>query len=147
MATYRDDPYAGYNFLVTLPGIGENGLRAAFSEVSGLEAELEVIEYRTGGEDFTVRKLPGLKKFTNLTLKRGITGDTAFWQWIRAAMDGQVQRLDGVVELLDETRTPVLRWRFRRGWPCKYAGPSLRAGRNEVALETLEICHEGLELE
>ena len=147
MATYRDDPYAGYNFIVTIPGIGENGLRAAFSEVSGLEAQLEVIEYRTGGEDLTVRKLPGLKTFTNLTLKRGITGDTAFWNWIKAAMDGQVQRVDGVIELLDEARTPVLRWRFRRGWPCKYSGPSLSAGSNEVALETLEITHEGLELE
>ncbi len=146
MATYRDDPYAGYNFLVTIPGVGENGLRAAFHEVSGLEAELEVIEYRTGGEDHTVRKLPGLKSFTNLTLKRGITGDTAFWQWIRAAMDGQVQRVDGAIELLDESRTPVLRWTFRRGWPCKYAGPRLHAGSNEVALETLVIAHEGLEL-
>jgi phage tail-like protein len=147
MATYRDDPYAGYNFLVTIAGVGDGGLRAAFSEVAGLEARLEVIEYRTGGEDTTVRKLPGLKSFTNLTLKRGITGDTAFWNWIRAAMDGQVQRADGVIELLDEARAPVLRWRFRRGWPCRYAGPSLRAGCSEVALETLEITHEGLELE
>lgn len=147
MATYRDDPYAGYNFLVTIPGIGDDGLRAAFSEVSGLEARLEVIEYRTGSEPLAVRKLPGLKSFTNLTLKRGITGDTAFWDWIRAALDGQVQRVDGTIALLDEARNPVLRWRFRRGWPCRYAGPSLSAGSSEVALETLEIAHEGLELE
>ncbi len=147
MATYRDDPYAGYNFLITIPGVAEEGLRAAFSEVSGLDVEIEVIEYRTGSEDFTVRKLPGLKTFTNITLKRGIIGDTAFWNWIRAGLQGQVQRVNGVIELLDESRTPVLRWRFRRGWPCKYSGPSLNATGNEVALETLEITHEGLELE
>jgi phage tail-like protein len=147
MPTYRDDPYAGYNFLITIPGVAEEGLRAAFSEVSGLEAEIEVIEYRTGGEDFTVRKLPGLKKFTNITLKRGIVGDAAFWNWVRAGLQGQVQRVNGTIDLLDETRTPVMRWRFHRGWPCKYSGPSLRAGTSEVAMETLEIAHEGLELD
>lgn len=147
MAVLRDDPYAGYNFLVTLGGIAEEGPRAAFSEVTGLAAEIEVIEYRSGSEDARVRKLPGLKKFPNLTLKRGVTGDTTFWDWLRAGLNGQVQRVDGVVTLLDETRSPVMRWRFHRGWPCRYEGPSLRAGANDVAIETLEIAHEGLELD
>ncbi|HOX26212.1 MAG TPA: phage tail protein [Candidatus Krumholzibacteria bacterium] len=147
MATFRDDPYGDFNFLITIPGVGEEGLRAAFSEVAGLEVRIEVVEYRNGNEDITVRKLPGLKKFTNLTLKRGVIGDLAFWQWIRSAMDGQVRRVDGTIELLNESREPVLRWRFRRGWPCRYAGPSLSAKTGEVAIETIEICHEGLELE
>jgi phage tail-like protein len=147
MATYRDDPYPEFNFLVTVEGIGDDGARAGFAEVTGLGVSIEPIEYRNGNEDITVRKLPGLKKFTNITLKRGVTGDLALWEWIRTAMDGQLQRRTVVIRLLSEGREPVLQWRLRRAWPCKYEGPSLRAGASDVALETLEICHEGLDLE
>jgi phage tail-like protein len=149
MSTYRDDPYADYNFLVTINGVADDAgtVRAGFQEVSGLGVTIEPIEYRNGNEDITVRKLPGLKKFTNITLKRGITGDLAFWQWIKASLDGQVMRCDGSIVLLDEARQEVLRFVFRRGWPCKWDGPAFNAKNNEVAMETLEICHEGLEIE
>jgi phage tail-like protein len=149
MAVVREDPYAACNFHVMIPGILEDGrsARAAFSEVSGLDVEIATIEYRTGAEDLTVRKLPGLNKSTNITLKRGITGDLTLWTWLKAVMDGNVRRADGTITLLDESRQPVMAWRFRRAWPCKLSGPTLNAKSNEVAIEVLELCHEGLELE
>ena len=145
----RDDPYGGYNFLVTVTGVSTDGIavKGSFSEASGLETEVSPIEYRNGSEDITVRKLPGLKKFTNITLKRGITGDIDFWNWIHKAMQGQILRAEGSVMLLNENRQEVLRWNFCRGWPCKYTGPGLNAHNTEIAMETLEICHEGLEID
>jgi phage tail-like protein len=148
MATFREEPYGDFNFMISIHGISEGDeIAAGFSEVSGLGVAVEPIEYRNGNEDITVRKLPGLKKFTNITLKRGVVGDLAFWEWVKAAMDGAVQRADVTISLLDESRAEaVLQWRVRRAWPCRYEGPSLRAGSSDVALETLELCHEGLEL-
>ncbi len=148
-AVFRPDPYPGYNFLVEINGVSDDGaaVQGSFSEVSGLGVEITPIEYRNGSEDITVRKLPGLKKFNNIVLKRGITGDTGFWNWVVAAMDGQVQRADGSIILLDESRQEVMRFNFRRGWPTKWEGPSLNAKANEVAIEMIEICHEGLEIE
>lgn len=145
----REDPYGGYNFLVTVNGVSDDGnaVKGAFSEVSGLETEVSPIEYRNGSEDITVRKIPGLKKFTNIMLKRGSTGDIDFWNWIRTAMKGEVQRADGSIILLDENRDEVMRWNFTRGWPCKYTGPGFNAANNEIAMETLEICHEGLSID
>lgn len=145
----REDPYGGYNFLVTVNGVSDDGqaVKGSFTEASGLETEVAPIEYRNGSEDITVRKMPGLKKFTNITLKRGVTGDIDFWNWILAGMKGQVLRAEGSVVLLDEKRQEVLRWNFRRGWPCKFTGPGLNATNNEIAMETLEICHEGLSVD
>jgi phage tail-like protein len=120
---------------------------AGFAEVCGLETDTDVIEYRNGNEDLTVRKIPGLRKFTNITLKRGITTSLELWQWRRTVMDGQIERRSGAVILLDESRQPVRRFEFREAWPCRWEGPALRAKGNEVAIETLEICHEGLDVE
>jgi len=147
--TFREDPYGAYNFLVVVNGISDDGnpTRAGFSEASGLEVEQTPVEYRNGNEDITVRKLPGLKKFMNITLKRGVTGDLAFWNWIRTAMKGQVQRAQGSIIMHDENHQPVLRWNFTRAWPCKYTGPGYNAGNNETAMDTVEICHEGLSID
>jgi phage tail-like protein len=146
---YRDSPYPAYNFEVVVTGVSDDGraVKGSFAEVSGLGVEIDPIEYRTGSEDLTVRKLPGLRKFSNITLKRGIIGDLAFWNWLVSAMSGHVQRTDGAVILLDEGRSEVLRWNFTRGWPCKWTGPQLCAKGNEIAIETLEICHEGLSVD
>ena len=143
----RPDPYGGYNFQVTVNGVSDDGtaVKGSFTEASGLEVEISPIEYRNGSEDITVRKIPGLKKFTNITLKKGITGDLEFWNWILDAMNGQVNRTSGSIMLLDENRQEVMRWNFTRGWPCKHTGPGLNAANNEIAMDTLEICHEGLE--
>ncbi len=148
-AVYRDDPYGGYNFVVEITGISPDGkaVKGAFCEVSGLDVEVPPIEYRNGSEDITMRKIPGLKKFTNLTLKRGLIGDLAFWNWVVEGMNGKVQRVEGSVALLDENRKEVMRWNFRRAWPSKYTGPSLNAKNNEIAMESLEISHEGLEID
>jgi phage tail-like protein len=149
MAIARDDPYGAYNFRVELSGLGVDPDSAAgsFSEVSGLGVEIEPIEYRAGTEIGTVRKLPGVKKYSNIVLKRGVTGHVAFWEWLVHAVNGTPQRVDGSIVLLDENRQEVVRWNFRRGWPCKWEGPALGAKNNEVAIETLEICHEGLEID
>ena len=90
-ATYRDDPYPAFNFEVVVNGISEDGrsVKGSFMEVSGLGVEIPAIEYRTGGEDITVRKIPGLKKFSNIVLKRGIIGDLTFWNWLLEAMNGR----------------------------------------------------------
>jgi len=138
----RNDPFAAFNFLVEIDNIA----KASFSEVSGLDVEVAAIEYREGGENvLTVRKLPGLAKYTNITLKRGYTADLSLWKWIKGVIDGKVQRANVAITLLNDQRQPVVRWQVREAWPCKYEGPDLNAKANDVAIETLEICHEGLE--
>ncbi len=140
----RDDPYAGYNFRVIITTVSDDGVAVSgsFSEVSGLEVEVPPILYRNGSEDITQRKIPGLKKFTDITLKRGVTGHVGFWNWIVEALNGKVRRTAGSIMLLDENRNEVMRWNFSRAWPCKYTGPALHAGNNEIAIETLVICCE-----
>ena len=137
----RSDPYKNFNFNVSIEGI-----TMGFSECTGLDAEVNVIEYREGG-DHLVRKLPGLKKFTNITLKRGITDSLEIYNWFKAIMNGQNDRRDGSVILLDEESKPVARWNFKNAWPCKYQGPRLNAKGNEVAIETLELACEWIERE
>jgi len=143
---YRDDPYPAYAFEVLFTGISDDGkaVKGSFMEVTGLGVEITPIEYRNGSEDITVRKIPGLKKFSNITLKFGVTGDLAFWNWIVAGMNGLVQRTEGTIILLNENRQEVMRWTVQRAWPCKVTPPSLNAKNNEIAIEALEICHEGL---
>jgi phage tail-like protein len=137
----RDDPYKGFNFLVEIEGIA----RAAFSEVSGLESETAVIEYRVGGEPNTVRKLPGLTKYANIVLRRGITQDAELWNWRQTVIEGKVERRNGSIILLDDDRTEVVRWNFFQGWICIWEGPALNARGNEIAIEAIAIAHEGLE--
>jgi phage tail-like protein len=142
----RDDPYAVYNFQVIVTNVSDDGVAVSgsFNEVSGLELEIPPIEYRTGSEDVTMRKLTGLVKYTNITLKRGITGHIGFWQWIVEALNGRVRRTSGSIIMLDENRQEAMRWNFDRGWPTKYTGPTLSAGKNEVAIETLVLAVERL---
>lgn len=144
----RDDPYAVYNFQVIVTNVSDDGVAVsgAFNEVTGLELEIPPIEYRTGAEGTTVRKVPGLTKYTNLTCKKGITGHIGFWNWIVEALGGRIRRTSGSVVLLDENRQEVMRWNFARAWPTKYTGPSLSAGKNEIAMETLILAVEKLEI-
>lgn len=145
----RDDPYAVYNFQVTIEGVSADAKSAkgSFSEITGLDMEVAAIDYRTGSEDIVVRKLPGLKKFPNLVLKRGIIGDLALWNWILKFARGEATKDDrrtGHIELLDENHQTVMTWTFQRALPVKFAGPQMNATKNEVALESLDIAHEGL---
>jgi phage tail-like protein len=141
--TNPPDPFTSFNFLVTIDGVTEAG----FSECSGLSMETDAIEYREGKEDITVRKLPGLKKFGNITFKRGFTKDGALFTWRKQVMDGNVQRASGSITLLNEARQPSVRWSFREGWPRKLDGPTFNAKNNEVAIETLEIVVEDITVE
>jgi phage tail-like protein len=142
MATgQRVDPYGNFNFLVEIDGI----TRAAFHDVSGFDSSIDVVEHREGGENTTTRKLPGLTKYSNITLKWGITDDRQLYEWHRDAIRGNVLRKNGSIVGLDRKGTEVMRWNFFNAWPSKYNAPDFSAEGNDVAIETLELAHEGLE--
>jgi phage tail-like protein len=139
----RKDPYLSYNFIVEIDGI----TRAGFREASGLDAGQDPVEYREGNDAFTARKLPGLVKYGNLTLKWGITDDQELLKWRQKAADGKVERRNGSIVLMDAAGQEKVRWNFHEAWPTKWTGPSFNATGNEVAIETLELAHEGLALQ
>ncbi len=168
MADYqRRDPLLAYNFQVALldskdsDGVGLGtvalstaGLRtmAAFSEIAGLEMTMEVEDYHPGGTNDGVLKFPGRVKWANLVMKRGLLAkrdpmdSSDLWSWYETYLDGHGVRKDGIITLLDETRQPRLTWSFKRGLPLRWAGPGLNAAQSQVAIETIEIAHEGLRL-
>lgn len=137
----RVDPFFNYNFLVELDGLA----RGAFSEVSGLDATTEPIEYREGGENTTVRKLPGKTQYSNIMLKWGMTSDMELYRWYRQTVLGNVERKNGSVIVLDRQGNEVARWNFFNAWPTKYDIPDFNATGNETAVITLELVHEGVE--
>jgi phage tail-like protein len=136
----RKDPFRAYNFLVEIDGI----TRAGFRECSGLDSSQDPIDYREGTDPLHVRKLPGLVKYSNISLKRGITDDAELWNWRKTVMDGNIQRKNGSIILLDDTGVEKARWNFVNGWPTKWTGPTFNATGNEVAIETMDIVHEGV---
>jgi len=135
------DPLRGFKFKVQIDGLQNMGFR----EVSGLDAANDAVDYREGDGD-TIRKLAGLQKFSNITLKRGITNDQRLWKWRQDIMDGKIQgaRKHGQIILLDDEGKETAEWTFTDGWPTKWTGPTFNATANEVAIDTLEITHEGL---
>jgi phage tail-like protein len=139
----RKDPFANFNFRVKIDGVSEAG----FSEMSGISMDNEPIEYRNGDENTTPRKLPGMTKYGNITLKRGFTPDDELYNWRKLVVDGRTERQSGSITLLNEARQPAIRWNFREAWPTKLEGPSLNGTGNEVAIETLELVVEGVEVE
>ena len=92
-----------------------------------------------------MRKLPGLNKYSNITLKWGTTDDASLWEWRKKCIDGKVERKNGSVILIDDAGDEKTRWNFHNAWPTKWTGPSFNATGNEVAIETIEIAHEGVE--
>lgn len=140
----RRDPFKNYSFLVEIDGIAS----AAFTSVSGLAAGAEVIEYREGSDPLSSsRKLPGRVEYPNVRLSRGLTTSHDLWDWWQTVVDGSLERRNVSITLLDDTRTPVLRWLLRNAWIAKFEAPELDASANEVAIETIELAHEGLELD
>src|ERR1700737_4953049 len=135
------DPLRGFKFKVQIDGI----TKAGFREVSGLDAGTDAVDYREGDGEH-MRKLAGLQKFSNITLKRGITTDQDLWKWRSTIMDGKIKdnRKNGQIILLDDERKEAAEWTFTDGWPTKWTGPTFNATANEVAIDTLEITHEGL---
>jgi phage tail-like protein len=141
----RVDPLRGFSFCIEIDNT--TGAVAGFREVSGLSSSTAVVEYREGNEQpLHVRKLTGLRTAANLVFKRGITLNVELWQWYRNIVNGIADRRNGAVILRDEEQNDVLRWNFTAGWPTKYDGPTFNATTNEVALETLEIAVESIEL-
>jgi phage tail-like protein len=137
----RRDPYSSFNFRVIVDGvsIGE------FSEVTGPTAEGDAIDYlKAANSQPTVRKLVGLRKYANITLKRGYVRDQSLWSWYRK---GQNDRRNLTIELMNDAQQPRQRWHFAHAWVNKIEGPSLKASGNEIAVETLEIAHDGLTTE
>ena len=124
------------------------GERIDFTEVTGLDLESEVIEYRHGAQaDFTSMKIPGLKKYSNITFKRGtFQGDSDFFQWYNTIHKDSFRR-DISIKLLNEEHEPVLSWSVKSAWPLKIQSTDLNADANEVAIETMVIAHEGLTIQ
>lgn len=121
----------------------------AFQEVSGLDTETQPIEYRSGNsKDFSTVKMPGLAQYTNIVLKKGIfINDNAFWDWYDQIQMNTIKRVPVTVKLLDEKGDPTMTWKLKNAWPTKIQGTDLKSDSNEVAVETLEIAHEGLSIE
>lgn len=125
------------------------GTKLGFTEVSGLSIELQSIDYRDGvSPEYNVTKMPGIPQYSNITLKRGVfEGDNEFFQWISTTKLNEPERRDLTISLLGEDHTPVMTWKVKKAWPCKVEGPSLNSTGNEVAMESIELCHEGITIE
>lgn len=140
----RRDPYPSFNFEVEIEGIAS----IAFREVSGLEGSVDVIEYREGADRaLTVRKLPGLVRYANVTLRRGISDSQDLWNWWNAVASGNTDRRPVVILLLDRAGNQVRRWVLREAWPVRYQVSVLDAEQGQVAIESLELAHEGIDAE
>jgi len=125
------------------------GASLAFTEVSGLDVETEMIEYRHGNSpEFFKTKMPGMIKYSNITLKRGtFLGDNQFFEWWNTTALNTVERRDITISLLDESHAPVIVWKVKNAFPVKVQSTDLKADGNEVAIESIEIAHEGLSID
>jgi phage tail-like protein len=135
-------PLPKFFFSVELPDVGV----VPFQEVSGLDAETQIIEYRAGNSKaFSTIKMPGIKKSGNVTLKKGIfMKDNRLFNWYKNITSNQIKRGAVTIKLLDESGNPTMTWTLANAWPTKITGADLNATGNEVAIESIEIAHEGL---
>ena len=125
------------------------GARIGFSEVSGLDVETEVIEYRDGASpEYVKTKMPGMQKYSNVTLKRGtFQGDSDFFNWWNTVALNTIERRDVTISLLNEEHAPVVTWKVKNAWPAKVQSTDLKADGNETAIESIELVHEGLTIQ
>jgi phage tail-like protein len=132
------DPFVNFNFLVELDGI----TTAAFQECTGFDSSVDVVEYNEGGS-LSPRKIPGMVKYANIVLKKGMTSDLQLYQWHLTVAQGSIQRKNGSIVLLDRAGNPVARWDFMQAWPTKYNSPDLNAqGTSTIAIENFELVCE-----
>lgn len=119
-----------------------------FQEVSGLDIEAQVIEYRHGNsKEFSTIKMPGIKKTGNVTLKKGVfVKDNSFWDWFNKIKMNTIERQTVVISLLDEAGKPTMVWTLNNAWPTKITGTDMKSDGNEVAVETIELAHDGLSI-
>ncbi len=143
------DPYTAYNYRLEIDGVESGG----FSECSGLQMETQVYEYKEGGNNRTTLKFPEHTSYGNITLKRGITLSNDLIGWHRDIVDGtfkmnpRTKNPNVAIILRDEKGEDVRRWNLVRALPVKWTGPDLKANADEIAIESLEIAHEGIELQ
>ena len=125
------------------------GSKIAFTEVSGLDVETEVIEYRQGASpEYSKIKMPGMQKFSNITLKRGtFKSDNEYYSWWNTVKLNTIERRDITIKLLNEEHNPVVTWKVKNAWPTKIQSTDLKADGNEVAIESMELVHEGLSIQ
>lgn len=135
----RRDPLAAFRFRVELDGMIVGG----FSEVSGLQAEMETEDYREGGLNSYVHKLPKATKYSNFILKRGLTNSVELWNWFNATANGQIKRRNGSLIVLDASGNESWRWNFSQAYPVKWAGPEFKADSGSIAFESVELVHNG----
>lgn len=145
----RDTPYGAYNFLVDFGGESPTSIQGGFSDVSGLGTEITLMEYRQGNDkENRVRKIPGLHKAGDVTLKRGVMGSKSFWDWINVVRRNPDEKRVVRIVLQDEQNVPVLSWRLVNARPMKWTGPTMAAkGGSDVAMEELVIAAEGIEID
>ena len=141
MATY---PLSKFHFQVEW-----GGTKIGFTEISGLDSEVEVIEYRQGASpEYSKIKMPGLHKFSNITLKRGMfQGDNEYYEWLNSIQMNTVERRDITISMLNQDHEPIVVWKVRNAFPTKVQSTDLKADGNEVAIESMEIVHEGLSIQ
>ena len=137
MAAY---PHGRFRYKVEIDGLTAGG----FSEVTGFDVSNDVMEYREGDMVRTPMKIPGLKKYSNITLKKGLADSKVMYDWVIAGVDGAVQRKTITISLMDETATVVASWQVINAWPVKYTAPDFNATSSEVAVESFGIAHEGM---
>jgi phage tail-like protein len=149
MAVLREHPYGRFNFLVDLGTGNTEGPDAGFQECSPIGMEIGVVDYRNGNDrENAPRKLPGLTRVPDVTLKRGIIGSLALFEWIRTVRDGTVDRRTVTIQLVAEDHSgAVMTWRLLRAFPVKFVTSDLNAKANDVAMEELTLSCERLELE
>jgi phage tail-like protein len=124
------------------------GARLGFTEVTGLDIQIEPIEYREGNSKENLKDvMPGLKKFSHVILKRGsFANDTDFYAWINTVNLNQIERRDLIITLQNENHEPVFTWKVKHAFPVKVQASDLKSDGNEVAIETMEVAHEGLNI-
>lgn len=140
MAGDRKDPYRKFRFRVEIEGIQQAG----FSEVSGYDASLDVVEYREGNMSITPRKMPGLAKYGNITLKWGVTDSMDLYKWMEDCINGTVTRKTVTIIAINEKGEDVSTWTVSEAWPMKYTAPDWNATASEVGIESMELAHEGM---
>ena len=154
MSGAKQNPALGFNFTISLVETASAGAliqatvglppQGGFSECSGLEVSIQPESYAEGGNNGTLLKFTGRASWSNIRLKRGIVTSPDLWRWHLDFVEGSGKRRDGVITLQDELGKSVRTWRFRRGLPVRWAGPTLNALQAQVAVEEIEIAHEGL---
>ena len=137
-------PLPKFNFIVTSGSLGE----WSFSVITGLATEVGPVDYRVGdSSEFSVVKMPGMNKSANVTLKRGVADNAElFNEWMKGIRSGVVKRETVTITLLDESRNPAMVWELQNAWPTKITAPELNSDGNEIAIEELELCHEGFRM-